>query len=83
MAGRATKPIETLRAGLQAVELTRRAGSMTVKRLAGVAGWTPSKACRYLTELDRLGWLEQVGEKRAPVYVLGRKVLELSPDLRL
>jgi len=80
MAGAATKPIETLRAGLQAVELTRKAGSMTVKRLGAAQGWTPSKACRYLTELDRLGWLEQVGERGAPVYVLGRKVLELAPD---
>lgn len=82
MAGQATKPIETLRAGLQAVELTRRAGSMTVRRLASAPGWTPSKASRYLTELDRLGWLDQVGEKGAPVYVLGPKVLELAPDLR-
>lgn len=73
--------IESLRKGLKVIELTRQAGSITVKTLGRLPGWDPVAAHRYLKTLESEGWLENVAEGH-PKYVLGPKVMELAPDFR-
>jgi hypothetical protein len=42
------------------------------------------KASRYLNKLSSLGWLEKVNPgKGFPIYVLGRKVIDLAPEFKL
>jgi DNA-binding IclR family transcriptional regulator len=66
------------------VEKTHEVGRMSGAILARIPGWDKVKAHRYLTQLARLGWLEKLNtEKGRPVYVLGRKLLGMAPDLRI
>jgi DNA-binding IclR family transcriptional regulator len=66
-----------------AVEKTRQVGRMSVALLAQAPGWDKPSASRYLAYLARAGWLEKVNDKGPPVYVLGQKILNLVPDMRL
>ncbi len=66
-----------------AIEKTRQVGRMTVALLAQAPGWDKPSASRYLAFLAREGWLEKVNATGFPIYVLGRKLLGLVPDLRL
>ena len=75
--------IEGVRRTLFVLELTGRAGVMTVKKLAEQSEWTKPSACRYLRDICEAGWLERVNEKGAPKYVLGRKALTFAPEIRL
>lgn len=75
------RPIEALRNGLFVIDQTRRLGRMTGATLGRCSGWNPVRAHRYLHELALLGWLDKVTDAGQPVYVLGPKVLELSPEL--
>lgn len=66
---------------LYVVERTREIGRMTVASLAETPGWDKASASRYLAFLSKAGWLERVNEKGYPIYVLGRKLLSLPPEL--
>ena len=66
---------------LWVIEKTREIGRMDAKILGRFPDWDRIKAHRYLTCLARLGWLERVGESKA-IYVLGRKVMAMAPELR-
>lgn len=68
---------------LYAIEKTRQVGRMTVALLAQAPGWDKPSASRYLKHLADRGWLENVKDSGAPVYVLGPKVLNLVPDMSL
>jgi len=74
--------IEGVEKTLQILELAQRARSITVALLSKQPGWNKASASRYLTAICEAGWLEKVSEKGAPRYVLGRKALDLAPDLR-
>lgn len=65
------------------IEKTHAIGRMQGSILAQCQGWDRVKASRYLTYLARRGWLERVNTKGIPVYVLGRKLLSMIPDIRL
>jgi hypothetical protein len=75
--------MQSVQKALFIVEKTRELGRMDGRILARIPGWDRVQACRYLKCLSRLGWLERVNDKGNPVYVLGRKVLGLTPDLTL
>ena len=76
--------MEPVERALFVIEKTREIGRMQGSILAQIPGWDRVKAHRYLTKLAELGWLEKINPgKGHPVYVLGRKVLSLSPDLRI
>lgn len=74
------RPVER---ALWLIEETRRIGRMQGNILDKYPDWDRVLAHRYLTKLAQLGWLEKVNAKGIPVYVLGRKVLTLSVDLKL
>ncbi len=65
------------------IDKTRQVGRMTVALLGDAPGWDKSSASRYLKYLADQGWLENVRDNGAPVYVLGPKVLNLVPDMSL
>lgn len=67
--------------GLAVLEIVRVAGSTTAATVGAQAGWDRVKAHRYLSVLAREGWLTVVEEGVRRRYVLGRKCLELAPDL--
>jgi DNA-binding IclR family transcriptional regulator len=75
--------MQSVEKALFVVEKTREIGRMEGRILARLPGWDRVQACRYLKTLSRLGWLERVNDKGLPVYVLGRKVIALAPDLRI
>jgi DNA-binding IclR family transcriptional regulator len=74
--------MQAVERALFAVEKTHKMGRMTVALLSRAPGWDKASASRYLSFLSRVGWLEKVNASGHPVYVLGRKVLDLAPDLR-
>jgi DNA-binding IclR family transcriptional regulator len=66
------------------LERCREIGRLDGSIVARFPGWDRVKAHRYLTKLASLGYLERISEKgRVPIYVLGRKLLSFSPDMRL
>lgn len=72
-----------MKRAFEVVELTSRLGWMTVAVLGRQPGWTKASASRYLSDIAECGWLQKVNDKGFPKYVLGRKPLNLAPDLRL
>lgn len=74
------KPVER---ALWLIEETRRLGRMQGNILDKYPGWDRVSAHRYLTKLAELGWLERISPTGQPCYVLGRKALALSIDLRI
>jgi len=75
--------MQSVERAFYAVEKTKSAGRMTVSMLSHAPGWDKASASRYLSFLSRIGWLERINDRGHPVYVLGPKVLDLSPDFRL
>jgi len=74
--------MQAVEKALSVLEWTRERGCISVGLLSHVAGWNASQASRYLAFLSAGGWLERVnGKGHHPKYVLGPKVLQLSPDL--
>jgi len=66
------------------IEKTKEVGRMNGATLAQIPGWNRVKASRYLNKLSSLGWLEKVNPgKGFPIYVLGRKVIDLAPEFKL
>jgi DNA-binding IclR family transcriptional regulator len=77
-----TPNYQSLEKGLAVLEYTRRVGEATVATLSDQPGWTSSDASRYLAFLAERGWLQKVSPMGRPSYVLGRKALDLVPELR-
>jgi DNA-binding IclR family transcriptional regulator len=76
--------MEPIERALFVIEKTHEIGRMSGSLLARIPGWDRVKASRYLNKLAELGWLEKVNPSGGrPVYVLGRKLLSLVPDLKI
>lgn len=75
--------MEPVERALFVIEKTHELGRMSGSILAQIPGWDRVKASRYLNKLAECGWLERVATKGRPVYVLGRKLLRLVPDLKI
>lgn len=79
-----TDGFDSLRKGLEIIELAGRLGGLRVTVVAQHLGWTRAQASRYLRALAQMGWLRNVGTgPRRPVWVLGPKAVQLLPEVRL
>lgn len=79
-----TDGFESLRKGLELIELAGKIGGLRVTLVAEQLGWTRAQASRYLRALAQMGWLRDVGVgPRRPVWVLGPKAVRLLPEVRL
>lgn len=79
-----TDGFESLRKGLDLIELAGRIGGLRVTAVAEQLGWTRAQASRYLRALAQMGWLRDVGTgPRRPVWVLGPRAVRLVPEVKL